>query len=103
VSAVPVVAVLIAKPGSEDVVRAGLTALVDPTRAEDGCLSYELFESVAAPGTFVTIESWRELTDLDTHLATPHVAAALELAGDHLAAAPAVHPLRPVEGDGADH
>lgn len=46
---VNVVAVITAKPGSEDAVRAALEALVAPTRAEAGCLSYDLSESVAAP------------------------------------------------------
>jgi quinol monooxygenase YgiN len=95
-SAVPVVAVLIAKPGSEAVVRAALEALVAPTRDEAGCQSYELYESAVAPGTFVTIESWGATSDLEEHMATPHVAAALAAAGEHLAAAPAIHPLRPV-------
>ena len=51
-----VVAVITAKPGSEDAVREAMQGLVAPTRAEEGCLSYSLSESVAAPGTFVTVE-----------------------------------------------
>ncbi|GAA4361185.1 putative quinol monooxygenase [Angustibacter luteus] len=90
---IPVVAVIVANPGSEDVVRAALADLVEPTRAEEGCRSYELHESAAAPGTFVTIESWSDASDLDKHLATPHVAAALAAADGHLALAPGIHPL----------
>ena len=90
---VPVVAMIIAVPGSERVVRDALQALVEPTRAEPGCHSYELYESSAAPGTFVTIESWADPGDLDTHLATPHIAAALQATDGHLAAPPAIHPL----------
>ncbi len=95
-SEVPVVAVIVAKPGSEDAVRDALNALVAPTRAEEGCRSYELFESAAAPGTFVTIESWTATADLDKHMASPHIAEALASTQDHLAAAPAIHPLHPV-------
>ena len=51
-----VVATIPAKPGSEDTVRALLTTLVAETRQEEGCLSYDLFESAAVPGTFVTVE-----------------------------------------------
>lgn len=91
-----VVAVLVAQPGKEDVVRDALVALVTPTRAEAGCLSYALSESAVAPGTFVTVESWRAQADLDAHLQTDHVQQALAAAGDALAAAPAVHPLVPV-------
>jgi len=85
-----VVAVLVAQPGKEDVVRDALVALVTPTRAEAGCLSYALSESAVAPGTFVTVESWRAQADLDAHLQTDHVQQALAAAGDALAAAPAV-------------
>jgi len=92
-----VVAVLVAKPGQEEVLRGALGALVPPTLQEQGCLSYELFESGAAPGTFVTVERWREQSDLDAHLQTPHVQQVLATAGDALAGAPGIHPLVPVE------
>ena len=91
-----VVAVLTAKDGQEDVVRQALRALVAPTREESGCLAYDLFESAAAPGTFVTQERWRGQADLDAHLQTPHVQAALAAAGDALAVPPGIHPLVPV-------
>jgi quinol monooxygenase YgiN len=90
-----VVAVLKAKPGSEDTVGRALGALVVPTRAEEGCISYELFRSAADPTTFITIERWRSQDDLDAHMQTPHIAQALEAAGDALDGAPAIHPLQP--------
>jgi quinol monooxygenase YgiN len=34
--------------------------------------------------------------DLNAHMTTPHIAEALTIAGEHLAAAPAIHPLVPV-------
>jgi quinol monooxygenase YgiN len=91
-----VVAVLMAKQGQEDVVRQALSALVPPTLAEEGCLAYELFESGAAPGVFVTQERWRGQDDLDAHMQTAHVAQAFASAGEALAAAPGIHPLVPV-------
>lgn len=91
-----VVAVVSAKPGQEDVVRDALAALVGPTRQEEGCESYELFASAAAPGTFVFVERWRSQEDVDAHLQTPHVSQAFAAAGDALAEAPAIHPLVPV-------
>ena len=91
-----VVAVITAKTGSEDVVRAALTDLVAPTRAEEGCRSYDLYESASVESTFVTIESWREQADLDAHMQTAHIAKTFEVAGEHLATAPAIHALRPI-------
>ncbi len=90
------VATIPAKAGSEDAVREALTTLATATRSEDGCLSYDLFESGSAPGTFVTVERWTDQAALDAHLATPHVADAFAAAEGHLAGEVAVHPLSPV-------
>jgi quinol monooxygenase YgiN len=91
-----VVAVIVAQPDKQAVVRAALAALVAPTLQEEGCLGYALSESATEPGTFVTVETWRGQADLDAHMQTPHVAQAFAAAGEALAAAPAVHPLVPV-------
>ncbi len=88
-----VVAIIPAKAGSEAVVRDALAALETASRSEEGCLDYSLFESAAAPGTFVTIEAWRSQADLDAHMQTPHIAAALGATSDHLAGDIAIHPL----------
>lgn len=93
---IDVVAVITAKPGSEDAVRAALEGLVAPTRAEEGCLAYDLSESAAAPGTFITVEQWSDPSDLDAHMQTPHIQSALAVLGTELAAAPAIHPLKPL-------
>jgi quinol monooxygenase YgiN len=91
-----VVAVIPAKPGSEDVVRAVLTTLADASRGHQGCRSYELFESGTAPGTFLTVEAWTGQEDLDAHLGGDDVAAAFAAATEHLAGEVTVHPMAPV-------
>lgn len=91
------VATIPAKPGSVDPIRTALQTMVAATREEEGCLAYDLFESAATPGTFVTVERWRAQEDLDAHLRTPHVAAAFAAADGHLAGEVAVHPLVPVD------
>jgi quinol monooxygenase YgiN len=93
-----VVAVIKAKVGSEDVIQEALNSLVEPTRAEAGCISYELYHSAADPTTFVTIEQWQAQSDLDAHMQTPHIAAALEAGADAFDGAPGIHPLRPITG-----
>ncbi|MDQ2797019.1 MAG: antibiotic biosynthesis monooxygenase [Actinomycetota bacterium] len=87
------VALITAKPGSEVVVKAALTELLGHTRSEEGCVRYDLFESAATPGTFVTIEEWDSQDALDAHLGSAHIAAALDATKDALAAPPAIHPL----------
>ncbi|NGP07659.1 antibiotic biosynthesis monooxygenase [Rhodococcus sp. 14C212] len=91
-----VVATISAKPGSEDAVRGALVALAAASRDEDGCVSYELFESASAPGTFVTVEVWTGQEALDAHMTSRHVTSALATVGEHLAAAPVIHPLTAV-------
>ena len=96
-SELPVVAVITAKDGSADVVRDALSALVAPTRAEDGCLSYALYESADTPGVFVTVESWRHPADLEAHLASDHIAQTFAVAGEALAGQPMIHSLTPID------
>lgn len=91
-----VVAVIPGKPASADVMRAALTTLAEATQSHEGCTGYELFESASAPGTFVTVESWRGQSDLDAHMQTEDIATALGAADGHLAGDIAIHPLVPV-------
>lgn len=93
----PVVAIITAKPGSEDIVREALTELVAPTRQEDGCLSYSLYESSDAANVFITVESWRDSSDLDGHMKSAHIAATFAKAGDALAEPPVIHSLTPID------
>lgn len=65
-------AVLQARPGQYDQLRAALTALVPLTRAEPGCIDYTLFEQADAPGTFYMRESFTDQAALDEHIATPY-------------------------------
>ena len=93
-STLHVVATIPVKPESTELAAAGLAQLAQATRDEEGCISYVLYESAAAPGTFVTVEEWRSQDDLDAHLASPHVAQAFSDFGAHLTGEVAVHPLR---------
>ncbi len=61
-------------------------------------MSYDLYESAAAPGVFVTVERWTDQAALDAHLQSPHVAAALAAADGALTGDVAIHPLVPVSG-----
>jgi quinol monooxygenase YgiN len=94
---ISVVAVITAKPGSEDAVREAMKGIVGPTRDEPGCLAYDLSESSSAPGTFLTVEEWSDPSDLTKHMETEHIQAALSVLGTELAAAPAIHSLTPLD------
>jgi quinol monooxygenase YgiN len=92
-----VVAILKAKDGQADRLQAALQAFVGPTREEPGCLSYELFESGAAAGTFITVERWRSQQDVDSHLKAPHMSQFYDAAGDTLDGPVDIHPLNPLK------
>ncbi len=92
-----VVATIPARPETEDAIRAALQALAAESRREEGCLSYDLFESSSAPDTFVTMERWASQEAMEKHLASAHVAEAFGAAEGALAGEVAIHPLTPVE------
>ncbi|CAM4178440.1 putative quinol monooxygenase [Bordetella muralis] len=52
------VVALKAKAGKEDLLRRDLSALVEPSRNEDGNIRYDLFEDQTEPGRFVFVEAW---------------------------------------------
>jgi quinol monooxygenase YgiN len=70
-----VIAQIRAKAGQQERLRQQLLGLVTPTRAEAGCVVYDLHESNTEPGLFVFYETWKAEADLDAHFQTPHMLA----------------------------
>jgi len=64
-----------AKPGQETRLLGELRHLVAPTRAEAGCIAYELHQSQSDPALFLFYEIWKSQADLDAHFETPHLTA----------------------------
>ncbi|MDK2743787.1 MAG: antibiotic biosynthesis monooxygenase [Nitrospira sp. BO4] len=58
-------------------VREILSAVVEPTRREAGCLSYQLVENTSSPAEFVFIEEWASPAAEQAHFSTPHILGAL--------------------------
>ncbi len=79
-----VIATIRARPGSEAPVREGLEGLLAPTRAEEGCLSYDLHVDPKDPGLFVFYETWESEPHLDAHLESAHITANRERIGSLL-------------------
>jgi len=94
---IDVIAVIAAKPGSETIVEEALKALVVASRGDPGCVSYDLFASESVPGTFVTQEKWQSQADIDTHMASAHIAHVIATLGEHFDGFPAIHTLRSLE------
>ena len=70
--AVVLIVMLHARPGQEPLLQAELTALVRPTRKEEGCLAYDLHRSADAPGDFLFYEVWASRDAHTAHTRTDH-------------------------------
>jgi len=69
-----IVANIVAKEGSIELVKAELLKLIDITRAEEGCINYDLHQDNENPAHFMFYENWvsRELWQI--HMANTHLA-----------------------------
>ena len=70
-----VVAKLKAKNGCEEHLGEMLRSLVEPTRAEQGCINYDLHRSHEDPGLFIFYENWESRPLWEAHMKSPHLAA----------------------------
>lgn len=64
----------IAKPDGIAKMKELLSAMVAPSKAEDGCLFYEIFQYENTPEKFMAVETWRDEKALDGHKASAHYA-----------------------------
>lgn len=70
---VTVIATFKAKAGMEETVEDAIKALVEPTRAESGCINYDLHQAADDPSIFMLYENWVSKAELDKHLAMPYL------------------------------
>lgn len=75
---VRVVAILEAQPDKVEELRSLLIGLLEPTREEPDCVSYELLHNRAKPTEFVFVEEWANETALNQHFGTDHIREALK-------------------------
>ena len=68
-----VIAKLKAKGGSEKQLYQELRGLVGPTRAEEGCINYDLHRSVEDPGLFMFYENWESQPLWEQQMESPHL------------------------------
>jgi quinol monooxygenase YgiN len=91
---VRVVAHLIAKPDKIDETRDALLSLLEPTRAEKGCIRYELMQNNVDPTDFAFVEEWSGDEALDLHLQTDHINLVVSRAEELFAAPPDIRRYR---------
>ncbi len=62
----------IAKKESIEQLKELLYTMIAPSKAEDGCLLYDIFQFKNEPEKFIVVESWRDEKALDGHKASDH-------------------------------
>lgn len=75
------------KPEKIEAAKALFAGLVAPTRAEDGCIQYDLLQNQQDPTDFTFVEEWESSEHLEAHLKSAHIADMLSKIGE-LSAAP---------------
>lgn len=76
-----IVASIHAAEGRAEALHAALTALVAPTRAEAGCLAYDLHRNDTDPSHFLFYETWETREHWLAHMESPHITAHREANG----------------------
>ena len=64
-----------ARPDTTDKVRRILRSLIEPSRAEPGCLKYELLQNADDPTDFTFVEMFASEDALKLHATAPYIAA----------------------------
>lgn len=77
-STLTIVARIEAKPEKTELVKNALLRLIEPTRAEEGCLQYDLHQDNASPEVFVFYENWTSRTLWQKHMNNDHLKAYME-------------------------
>ncbi len=87
---------LYAKEGKEEDLTKTLANLLKPTRAEDGCIGYELYKDPNQAGHLMLCENWRDQGALDLHLKSPHMIDFFKRSNDLLDKPPEFSPWKVV-------
>lgn len=78
------IATLKSKPEKQEDLAGMLAQLAAVSRNDPGCISYAFHVDIEDPTTFRSIEMWDSQDQLDAHMQTPHVGAAIAGAPDLL-------------------
>ena len=70
-----IVAHITSNPSKVDLVKAELLKLIGPTRAESGCVQYDLHQDNVNPAHFMFFELWESRELWQAHMEAPHLRA----------------------------
>ena len=72
-AAFTIVADIMAKADQIDLVKAELTKLIAPSRADAGCVQYDLHQDNENPAHFLFFENWESRALWQQHMSAPHL------------------------------
>lgn len=79
-----IIARIEAQPGQAEAVKQAALKLIEPTRAEAGCIEYRLQQDNENPDLFLMVEVWESRELWQDHMAMPHLKAFVEETKDTL-------------------
>jgi quinol monooxygenase YgiN len=88
-----------ARQDTIDEVRRILLSLAEPSRAEPGCLKYELLQNADDPTDFTFVETFASEDALKMHAAAPYIAGLAPKLKDLVARPSEVSRYRPITPD----
>lgn len=77
-STLTIVANIHANPDKIELVKAELLKLIPITRAEEGCIQYDLHQDNDNPAHFLFFENWESRELWQVHMNAPHLAAYMQ-------------------------
>ena len=73
-----IVANIHAKADRTELVKSALLKLISTTRAEPGCIQYDLHQNNEDPTHFMFFENWESRAQWQAHMNAPHLAEYME-------------------------
>ncbi len=95
-SQLTIIAQVVAKKESVEIVKSELLKMIAPTRKEDCCIDYRLHQDNYNPAVFILYENWESAACFETHKSTEHYKAYVR-ALDGLLVEKVVHKMTLVE------
>jgi quinol monooxygenase YgiN len=88
-----IVAHIIARPEQVELVKSELLGLIAPTRAEAGCVQYDLHQDDEHPTHFMFFENWTTRDLWRAHMESPHLKA-MQAAVEDAVESVTIHEMR---------
>ncbi|PXY91640.1 putative quinol monooxygenase [Gilliamella apis] len=79
-----IIATITIKPEYHEAFRPIFKRLVIGSRAEHGCVRYELNQSIENPNIYIVVETWQSQQAIDLHNTTPHFVEFANFAKKHV-------------------